>query len=60
MKVIDRNIMLKIELLRPHPDNPRKDVGDVTELSLNEYANQAFKDKLGRAGIEVKEANPVE
>lgn len=43
MKVIDRNIMLKIELLKPHPDNPRKDVGDVTELAESIKANGIFQ-----------------
>lgn len=27
------NHMIKIEKIHPHPDNPRKDVGDVTELA---------------------------
>ncbi len=26
-------VMLPVEQLYPHPDNPRKDVGDVTELA---------------------------
>ena len=43
MKVIDRNIMLKIELLQPHPDNPRKDVGDVTELADSIKVNGIFQ-----------------
>lgn len=43
MKVIDRNIMLKIGLLQPHPDNPRKDVGDVTELAESIKVNGIFQ-----------------
>lgn len=43
MKVIDRNIMLKTELLQPHPDNPRKDVGDVTELADSIKVNGIFQ-----------------
>ena len=33
MNVIHRSIMIPIEQLKPHPDNPRKDVGDVAELA---------------------------
>ena len=33
MKMIRRDSELPIELLKPHPKNPRKDVGDVTELA---------------------------
>lgn len=32
-------VMLPIESLYPHPDNPRKDVGDVTELAESIKAN---------------------
>ena len=32
MKYIDN---LRIELLTPHPDNPRKDLGDLTELAAS-------------------------
>ena len=32
-------VMLPIHDLHPHPDNPRKDVGDVTELSESIKAN---------------------
>ena len=28
-------VMLPIEELVPHPDNPRKDLGDLTELAEN-------------------------
>ena len=32
-------VMLPIDALHPHPDNPRKDVGDVTELAESIKAN---------------------
>lgn len=32
-------VMLPIDVLHPHPDNPRKDVGDVTELADSIKAN---------------------
>lgn len=32
-------VMLPIDVLHPHPDNPRKDVGDVTELAESIKAN---------------------
>lgn len=32
-------VMLPIDHLNPHPDNPRKDVGDVTELAESIKAN---------------------
>lgn len=47
-------------VVQPSLYDKLKAAADAAGLSLNEYANQAFKDKLGRAGIEVKEANPVE
>ena len=31
--------MIPIDLLSPHPDNPRKDLGDLTELSASIKAN---------------------
>lgn len=33
MNAENQLIMIPIEKLEPHPDNPRKDVGDVTELA---------------------------
>lgn len=35
MQNIDENniVNIKVELIYPHPDNPRKDIGDVTELA---------------------------
>lgn len=47
-------------VVQPSLYDKLKAAADAAGLSLNEYANQAFLDKLGRAGIEVKEANPVE
>ena len=43
MKMIRRDSELPIELLRPHPKNPRKDVGDVTELAESIKANGIFQ-----------------
>ena len=33
MTITKRNIMVPVDQIEPHPDNPRKDVGDVTELA---------------------------
>lgn len=43
MNVRVRNTYLPIEFLQPHPDNPRKDVGDVTELAESIKANGIFQ-----------------
>lgn len=43
MKVKHRNVMLPIDRLRPHPDNPRKDIGDVSELAESIKANGIFQ-----------------
>lgn len=43
MNVINRSIMIPIDALKPHPDNPRKDVGDVTELADSIKANGIFQ-----------------
>ena len=43
MKMIRRDSELPIELLKPHPKNPRKDVGDVTELAESIKANGIFQ-----------------
>lgn len=43
MNVIHRSIMIPIEALKPHPDNPRKDVGDITELAESIKANGIFQ-----------------
>lgn len=43
MKVKHRNKMLPVDMLRPHPDNPRKDIGDVTELADSIRANGIFQ-----------------
>ena len=34
---------LPVALLRPHPDNPRKDLGDVTELAQSIKANGIYQ-----------------
>lgn len=43
MKMLRRDDELPIELLKPHPKNPRKDVGDVTELAESIRANGIFQ-----------------
>ena len=43
MKVVSRNIDLPIGKIYPHPDNPRKDVGDVAELAESIKANGIFQ-----------------
>lgn len=36
-------VMLSVDLLREHPDNPRKDLGDLTELSDSIRENGVFQ-----------------
>jgi len=36
-------VMLPVDRLHPHPDNPRKDLGDLTELSDSIKANGIFQ-----------------
>lgn len=43
MVVTKRCIMIPVDELQPHPDNPRKDVGDVTELVESIKANGIFQ-----------------
>ncbi|WP_051541084.1 ParB/RepB/Spo0J family partition protein [Ruminococcus albus] len=43
MVVTKRSIMIPVDELQPHPDNPRKDVGDVTELADSIKANGIFQ-----------------
>lgn len=43
MKVRHRNTLIPVKLLKPHPDNPRKDIGDVTELADSIRANGIFQ-----------------
>lgn len=43
MVVTKRSIMIPVDQLQPHPDNPRKDVGDVTELTDSIKANGIFQ-----------------
>ena len=43
MTVTKRCIMIPVDELQPHPDNPRKDVGDVTELAESIKANGIFQ-----------------
>lgn len=43
MTVTKRNLMVPIDMIEPHPDNPRKDVGDVTELAESIKKNGIFQ-----------------
>lgn len=43
MKVIKRDTELRVSQIYPHPDNPRRDVGDVTELADSIKANGLFQ-----------------
>lgn len=43
MTVTKRCIMIPVDELQPHPDNPRKDIGDVTELAESIKANGIFQ-----------------
>ncbi len=47
MKVVSRNVDLPISKIYPHPDNPRKDVGDVSELAESIKANGIFQKSHG-------------
>lgn len=61
MKVKHRNADLPINMLYPHPGNPRKDVGDVTELAESIKANGIFQNLtvvIDGAGVE--KAHPEE
>ncbi|MBQ9033512.1 MAG: ParB/RepB/Spo0J family partition protein, partial [Lachnospiraceae bacterium] len=43
MTVTKRCIMIPVDELQPHPDNPRKDLGDLTELADSIRANGIFQ-----------------
>jgi len=43
MVVTKRSIMIPVDELQPHPDNPRKDLGDLTELADSIRANGIFQ-----------------
>lgn len=43
MTVTKRCIMIPVDELQPHPDNPRKDLGDLTELVDSIKANGIFQ-----------------
>ena len=61
MKVIRRNGDIPIDMLYPHPDNPRRDVGDVTELAESIKANGIFQNlTVIYGGKGVEEAHPGE
>lgn len=61
MKVRDRDTELPVNMIYPHPNNPRRDVGDVTELAESIKANGIFQNLTvvwGGKGVEV--AHPDE
>lgn len=61
MKVKHRNADIPVSMLYPHPANPRKDVGDVTELAESIKANGIFQNLtvvVGGDGVEA--ASPEE
>ena len=61
MKVRYRNTDLPVTMLYPHPDNPRRDVGDVTELAESIKANGIFQNlTVVWGGKGVKAAHPNE
>ena len=43
MTVTKRSIKIPVDLLEPHPDNPRKDLGDLTELADSIKKNGIFQ-----------------
>lgn len=43
MTVTKRSIKIPVDLLEPHPDNPRKDLGDLTELAESIKKNGIFQ-----------------
>ena len=43
MTITKRNLMVPVDQIEPHPDNPRKDVGDVTELAESIKKNGIFQ-----------------
>ena len=48
-------VKIRVENIYPHPDNPRKDVGDVTELAesshaeLDGYSGKCIDGRPGRS-----------
>lgn len=61
MVVTKRSIMIPVDQLQPHPDNPRKDVGDVTELAESIKKNGIFQNlTVVRGGKGVEVAHPDE
>lgn len=53
---MDNIVMLALELLYPHPDNPRRDVGDVTELADSIKKNGVMQNLTVVSGHYVTEA----
>lgn len=54
MKVKHRDADIPVNLIYPHPDNPRKDLGDITELAESIKQNGIFQNLtvvLGGKGV---------
>ena len=54
MKVKHRDADIPVNLIYPHPDNPRKDLGDITELTESIKQNGIFQNLtivLGGKGV---------
>lgn len=43
MRMIRRDDELPVNMIYPHPDNPRKDIGDISELTESIKANGLFQ-----------------
>lgn len=56
MKVVHRNTPIPISMIRPHPDNPRKELGDLTELAESIKANGIFQNLTVLAMDSIEEA----
>lgn len=55
MKVKRRNTDLPVSMIYPHPDNPRREVGDITELAESIKSNGIFQNLTvvwGGKGVE--------
>ena len=54
---IGNMVMIPLDLLYPHPDNPRKDLGDLTELSDSIRENGVFQNLTVVPGHYISEEN---
>lgn len=61
MKILDRDSQIPINMIYPHPDNPRKELGDLTELAESIKKDGIFQNLtviVGGKGVEA--AHPGE